>query len=142
MKLFLNEYINHNHPHVPFTPLTDGMIESEGIILKRLSRRIRHKKIVLEYYKCFNTYSRTKNCGPCKFSGKLIYQVNSSHPTSLEIIKPHSLFCLNNEGNKLYLSPNATSKKRKKKIKIIPFEHEIYSDSVPIVNISVQIESD
>lgn len=144
MKSFPKDQVNHRHKIVPFSQLEEGMIECQGFILKRLNKRIRQKKIVLEYYKCQNSYTRNKNCGPCKFSGKLVYQINSQ-PTFLEIIKNHSLFCLNKEGNKLYLCANHCTRRKlnkQKRLNIVPFEHNIYSNKIPIVNISVQIHND
>ena len=142
MKSFLKNCPHHEHAH--FSILQEGMIESQGIILKRLNKRIRNKSIVIEYYKCYNSYTRTKHCGPCKFSGKLIYQLNSK-PDNLEILKRHSLFCINNEGNKQYISKSKTKylkKLKKQRIKVIPFEHNVYSESIPIVNITVQVHSE
>ncbi len=136
--------VNHRYEHVPFSQIEDGIIECQGIILKRLNKRIRNKKYVLEYYKCQNSYTRTKNCGPCKFSGKLVYTVNT-RPLYLEIIKKHSLFCINNEGNKSYLCSHCSSKRendKKKEVQSLPFEHCVYSDTVPIINISVQVHKE
>ena len=142
MKSFLKNCPHHEHAH--FTILQEGMIESQGIILKRLNKRIRNKTIVIEYYKCYNSYTRNKNCGPCKFSGKLIYQLNSK-PNNLEILKRHSLFCINNEGNKQYISKTKNKflkKLKKQKLNVISFEHDVYKENTPIVNISVQVHSE
>ena len=142
MKSFLKNCPHHEYAH--FTILQEGMIESQGIILKRLNKRIRNKTIVIEYYKCYNSYTRNKNCGPCKFSGKLIYQLNSK-PNNLKILKRHYLFCINNEGNKQYISKTKNKylkKLKKQKLNVISFEHDVYKENTPIVNISVQVHSE
>lgn len=144
MKYVSKVSVNHHYEQVPFSQIDDGIIECQGIILKRLNKRIRNKKLVLEYYKCQNSYTRTKNCGPCKFSGKLVYNVNTK-PIYLEIIRKHSLFCSNNEGNKKYLCSHCSSIRendKKKEVKTLPFEHTVYSNAIPIINISVQVHKE
>jgi hypothetical protein len=141
MKSILKDFVNSSRTNLPFTEIDDGIIECQGIILKRLTKRIKNKKFVIEYYKCQNTYSRHKHCGPCKFSGKIKYKTNQK-PKSLEIIKNHSLFCLNNEGNKLYLSKIERNLLTDKQVTSFPLEHYIYSNIIPNAKLSIQIHKE
>lgn len=126
------------HNILPYTELQDGIIECQGIILKRLNKRHKHKNIIVEYYKCQNSYSRHKYCGPCKFSGKIEYQFPNK-PTELKVIKNHSLFCLNHEGNKMYLSKHNRTVLFNKQINSLPFGHNIYNETISRSTISIQI---
>ena len=130
-----------SNERVPFSHLEDGLIECQGIILKRLNKRIKNKKIVIEYYKCQNSFCRSKNTGPCKFSGKLIYYLRTQ-PKYLEIIKQHSSFCLNNEGNRIYVDQPNKKGKEKKGYQILPLDGQIYTNKVPVVDISIQIKKE
>lgn len=141
MKSILKDSVNSSRTNLPFREIDDGIIECQGIILKRLTKRIKNKKIVIEYYKCQNTYSRNKHCGPCKFSGKIKYKLNQK-PKSLEVIKKHSLFCLNNEGNKLYLSKIERNLLIDKQVTSLPLEHYIYGNTIPKAKVSVQIHKE
>ena len=123
---------------LPFSELEDGIIECQGIILKRLNKRHKHKSIIVECYKCQNSYSRNKHCGPCKFSGKIEYPI-SKKPKEIKIIKNHSSFCLNNEGNKIYLKQINRNLLIDKQINPLPFEHFIYNESISQAKISIQI---
>ena len=125
---------------LPYTEIEDGIIECQGIILKRLNKRHKHKTTIVEYYKCQNSYSRNKYCGPCKFSGKIEYPI-SKKPKEIKVIKSHSLFCLNNEGNKIYLKEINRNLFIDKQISPLPFEHIIYDESISQAKISIQIHN-
>ena len=122
---------SNSHRRSTFSKLSDGRIECNGSLLRRLSKRVVNKKWIIEYFKCKNNRNFCKdNSLSCKFSGKLFYKINTE-PHLLEIIKDHSPFCT---GKKRY------KEKRKNELENFCFvDNLIESDEIPIANISVQL---
>lgn len=123
--------LSNSHQRSTFSKLSEGRIECNGSLLRRLSRRVVNKKWIIEYFKCKNNRNFGKNDSfSCKFSGKLFYKINTE-PHLIEIIKDHSPLC-----------PNKKKLKEKRKNELENFcfvDNFIESDEVPIANISVQL---
>ena len=121
---------------IPFTELTDGIIQCQGTILKRLNRRTTNKNTILEYYKCYNSLSKHKHAETCKFSGKLVYNIHT-RPSHLIIIKQHSLNCSHNE-----ILKKVHQHKTKLNLNILPSDHFIYNEGIAHASISIQIKKE
>lgn len=139
----------YKYVRVQFTRIDSNLILSEGVILKQLNKRHRKKKTVLEYYKCKSGCSKSPNLrnGKCKFSGKLTYQIGSE-PLYLEKIHQHSHGCLQNNDHSTTHQKKTYTKQRKGKIhtppKVVKYSQvpsTIFQDSVPIVDIKIQLKN-
>lgn len=132
------EFVLKRKKCVSFMEISEGVIECQGIVLKRLNRRISNKNMVIEYYKCHNSCDKMEMC---KFSGKLVYNINS-RPNYLTIIKKHSIYCSSRNFQKKHKITLNEVPLQTKSIFSLPYDHVIYSEGILPASVSIQIHKE